>query len=63
MFADGGMPGLHLQMPLGNGRSWVLRVTVGDLRRYIGLGRFRGMTLACACEKARDMIESGIDPI
>lgn len=66
MFAVGGVPGLHLQMTPGDGRSWVLRVTVGDLRRDIGLGGFPGVTLARAREKARearDMIERGIDPI
>jgi integrase len=66
LFAVGGVPGLHLQMTPGDGRSWVLRVTVGDLRRDIGLGGFPGVTLARAREKARearDMIERGIDPI
>lgn len=49
MFAVGGVSGLHLQMTPGNGRSWVLRVTVGDLRRDIGWGGFPGVTLARAC--------------
>jgi hypothetical protein len=56
IFAVGGVPGLHLQMTPGDGRSWVLRVTVGDLRRDIGLGGFPGVTLA----RARDKIERGI---
>ena len=66
LLAVGGVPGLHLQLTPGGGRSWVLRAKVGDLRRDIGLGGFPGVTLARAREKARearDMIERGIDPI
>ena len=38
LFSVGGVPGLYMQItPLG-GRSWVLRVKVGALRRDIGLG-------------------------
>ncbi len=66
LFSVGGVPGLHMQITPTNGRSWVLRVKVGTLRRDIGLGGFPGVTLAKAREKARDArekIEQGIDPI
>jgi integrase len=66
LYAVGGVPGLHLQITPNGGRSWVLRVTVGALRRDIGLGGFPGVTLAMARDKARDArakIENGIDPV
>lgn len=66
LFAVGGVPGLHLQITPGDGRSWVLRATVGTVRRDIGLGGFPGVTLAQARDKARearDKIERGIDPV
>jgi len=62
----GGVPGLHMQLTPNGGRTWVLRVTVGMLRRDIGLGGFPGVTLAQARDKAREMrdkIERGIDPV
>jgi integrase len=62
----GGVPGLHMQITPNGGRSWVLRATVGRLRRDIGLGGFPGVTLAMARDKAREArskIESGVDPI
>lgn len=62
----GGVPGLHLQITPSGGRSWILRATVGTLRRDIGLGGFPAVTLAQAREKARDaraQIENGIDPV
>lgn len=64
--AVGGVPGLYLQLTPKGGRSWVLRVKVGDLRRDIGLGGFPGVTLSEAREKAREaraQIESGVDPV
>ncbi len=66
LFSVGGVPGLHLQITPNNGRSWVLRVKVGTLRRDIGLGGFPGVTLSRARDKARearDKIERGIDPV
>ncbi|MCC5958446.1 MAG: integrase arm-type DNA-binding domain-containing protein [Rhodobacteraceae bacterium] len=66
LFSVGGVPGLHLQVTPKNGRSWVLRVKVGTLRRDIGLGGFPAVTLSQARDKARearDKIERGIDPI
>lgn len=66
MFSVGGVPGLHLQITPNGGRSWVLRATVGAMRRDIGLGGFPGVTLSQARDKARDArakIESGVDPV
>ena len=66
LFAVGGVTGLYLQVTPNNGRSWVLRVTVGKLRRDIGLGGFPTVTLAQARDKARETrtkIEQGIDPV
>lgn len=70
--AVGGVSGLLLQCrpPQGDSgegaRSWVLRTTVGEKRRDIGLGGYPDVTLAQAREKAReikDKIRQGIDPI
>lgn len=66
LFSVGGVPGLHLQVTPKDGRSWVLRATVGTLRRDIGLGGFPGVTLSQARDKARDArakIEIGLDPV
>ncbi|WP_342779786.1 tyrosine-type recombinase/integrase [Phaeobacter marinintestinus] len=62
----GGVPGLHLQLTPKKGRSWVLRVKVGAVRRDIGLGGFPAVTLAKARVKAREFCEKisdGVDPI
>ncbi len=64
--AVGHVPGLILQVAPAGARSWVLRVTVGDRRREIGLGAYPGVTLALAHQKAqevRDEIVAGIDPV
>ncbi|MCR9152307.1 MAG: integrase arm-type DNA-binding domain-containing protein [Rhodobacteraceae bacterium] len=66
MFAVGGVAGLYMQVTRNGGKTWVLRVRVGDRRRDIGLGGFPTVTLAQAREKARearDKIERGIDPV
>jgi integrase len=66
LFSVGGVPGLYMQITPKGGRSWVLRVKVGTLRRDIGLGGFPGVTLSQARDKAREArakIESGIDPV
>ena len=66
LFSVGGVPGLHLQLTPRDGRSWVLRVKIGEIRRDIGLGGFPAVTLAQAREKARlarDKITNGIDPV
>jgi len=47
-------------------RSWILRTTVGDKRRDIGLGGYPDVPLAKARDRAReakDKILQGIDPI
>lgn len=65
-FAVGGVSGLLLQITPNNGRTWLLRVTVGGKRREIGLGGFPDVTLAQARERARetkDQIRKGIDPV
>ena len=38
LFSVGGVTGLYLQITPKGGRSWVLRIKVGALRRDIGLG-------------------------
>lgn len=66
MFAVGGVAGLYMQITPRGGKSWVLRVSVGETRRDIGLGGFPTVTLAQARDKARearDKIERGIDPV
>ena len=49
--AVGGATGLYL-LVAGEGRSWILRVKVGDLRTDIGLGSYSDVSLAEAREKA-----------
>ncbi|MDN3713283.1 integrase family protein [Paracoccus cavernae] len=61
----GGVAGLYLQV-VGQGKSWLLRATVGAKRREIGLGAYPEVTLANAREKAahtREMIRQGVDPV
>ena len=63
--AVGGVPGLHLRIANGH-KGWVLRITVGEQRRDIGLGPFPAVGLAEAREKARDMhkaVRQGVDPL
>lgn len=62
----GGVAGLILQVIDTGARSWILRATVGDKRRDIGLGGFPDVTLAGAKEAARLVrlkIKDGIDPV
>ena len=66
LFAVGGVTGLYLQITRSGGRSWILRTTVGNARRDIGLGGFPTVTLAQARDKAREArgkIERGVDPV
>lgn len=72
MYAVGGVPGLHLQVLPGGGKTWLLRVTVGvtasgkQRRSEIGLGGYPAVTLQQARDKAREVREKiarGIDPI
>ncbi|MAQ46129.1 MAG: integrase [Confluentimicrobium sp.] len=65
-FAVGGVSGLLLQVTPSEGRTWLLRISVGGRRREIGLGGYPDVTLAMARERARevkDKIRQGIDPI
>ncbi|GHB24464.1 integrase [Pseudovibrio japonicus] len=62
----GGVTGLALQILPSGGRSWILRVKIGEKRRDIGLGGYPDVSLAEARDKAREirsLIEQGIDPI
>ncbi|WP_296642747.1 tyrosine-type recombinase/integrase [Roseinatronobacter sp.] len=66
LLSVGGVTGLYLQITPKGGRSWVLRIKVGALRRDIGLGGFPTVTLSQARDKAREArakIERGIDPV
>jgi hypothetical protein len=65
-YAVGGVSGLLLQITPNGGRTWLLRVQVGDKRREMGLGGFPDVTLAMARESAREkkgQIRRGIDPV
>lgn len=64
--AVGGVPGLHLRVNNGDGRSWILRAVVNGKRRDIGLGGFPDVSLASAREgarAAREKIRSGVNPV
>ncbi|MBB3984412.1 integrase [Sagittula marina] len=55
-----------MQITPSGGRTWILRTSVGNKRREIGLGGFPDVTLAQARERARevkDKIRQGIDPV
>ena len=65
-FSVGGVSGLLLQITPNGGRTWLLRVMVGEKRREIGLGGFPDVTLAQARDRARearDAIRLGKDPV
>ena len=65
-FSVGGVSGLVLQITPNGGRTWLLRVLVGEKRREIGLGGYPGVTLAQARDRgreAREAIRRGIDPV
>lgn len=62
----GGVAGLALQVLKSGGRSWVLRMVIGNRRRDMGLGGYPDVPLAQAREAARAArakVRSGIDPI
>ena len=62
----GGVAGLALQVLESGGRSWILRLKIGDKRRDMGLGGFPDVGLADAREAARQArakVRNGIDPI
>ena len=54
----GGVSGLMLQITPNGGRTWLLRVMVGEKRREIGLGGYPDVTLAQARERAREDVFS-----
>ena len=65
-YAVGGVAGLYLQVKESRARSWILRTTIGDRRRDIGLGGFPDVPLTSAREAARhdrELIRQGFDPI
>lgn len=65
-YAVGKVAGLYLQVSSESVRSWILRVTIGNKRREIGLGAYPGVSLKEAHARAqaeRDKIRAGVDPI
>lgn len=65
-YAVGGVAGLLLQVSTSGARSWILRTTVGDRRRDLGLGGYPDVTLQQARNRAREtkeQIRRGIDPV
>ncbi|MER9462675.1 integrase arm-type DNA-binding domain-containing protein [Mesorhizobium sp. M0387] len=65
LHAVGGVAGLGLQVKDTGARSWLLRISIGQRRREIGLGGYPDVTLAQAREKAREMraaVDRGGDP-
>jgi len=66
LVAVGGVTGLYMQITPNGGKTWILRMRIGNRRRDFGLGGFPSVTLAQAREKARDArakVEAGIDPV
>lgn len=62
----GGVPGLMLRATATGARTWVLRTTVGGVRRDLGLGGYPGVTLAQARARAREILDAvwrGGDPV
>lgn len=58
--------GIYLEISATGAKAWVLRITVGNKRRHIGLGSYPTISLALAREKAllmRDQINQGLDPV
>lgn len=66
MHAAGGATGLYLRVAPSGARNWILRVTVGNRRRDMGLGGWPDVPLGEARDRARQArrkIDEGIDPI
>jgi len=62
----GGVAGLQLQVKDSGARSWLLRISIADRRREIGLGGYPDVTLAQARDKARELrakVDAGLDPV
>lgn len=65
LHAVGGVAGLYLQVR-GDSSAWILRITMGDRRRHVGLGGYPDVTLSQARDKARAArakVAEGIDPV
>lgn len=66
LHAAGGATGLYLRVAPTGARNWILRVTIGNRRRDMGLGGWPDVPLTEARERARQArrkIEEGVDPI
>ncbi|MEP2892914.1 integrase arm-type DNA-binding domain-containing protein [Roseibium sp.] len=64
-YSAGGVPGLLMQITPNDTKTWLLRTTVGEVRKEYGLGGYPEISLAKARERARelkDKIRQGIDP-
>lgn len=64
--AVGGVSGLMLQITPAGGRSWILKTTIGEKRRHLGLGSYPEIGVAAARDLARaakQKIRAGVDPI
>ena len=66
LHAAGGATGLYLRVAPSGARNWILRVTIGNRRRDMGLGGWPDVPLGEARDRARQArrkIDDGIDPI
>lgn len=66
LHAAGGATGLYLRVAPTGARNWILRATIGNRRRDMGLGGWPDVPLGEARDRARAArrrIEEGIDPI
>ncbi len=64
--AVGTVPGLYLSIKPTGAKSWILRTTIGNKRKDVGLGSYPATTLADAWDRARtalDTIRGGVDPV
>lgn len=64
--AVGGVAGLQLQLTPGEGKSWILRYSMGGKRRSMGLGPYPEVSVAEARDRAREAkakLRDGRDPI
>lgn len=55
MVSVGNPPGLHVQIGVGGGKSWVLRVIIAGKRRHLGLRSLNDVSLSQARDKARQV--------
>ncbi len=66
LHAAGGATGLYLRVAPTGARNWILRATIGNRRRDMGLGGWPDVSLVEARDRARQArrkIEEGTDPI